>query len=618
MNKIYKTVWNAARRCLVVVSEATKSALQKSGSSREKGCEVGQLRASQTFGFKHSKFAFDDFGVSRLVIAMIAAFSIIGTASAAPSWEGDLDRDYRQNIADGLIIDDGEWGLAHEGNYALSYAGSVTIEQGSAFGSMIRDGVNVWLNKSSNIFYNHGGLYLSAWKDGGTYYFSNGAGIQNYAGANLVFGYLNGTSWADGVQFNEGSFLQNSGSTWNQSIFLLDGGTITNNGSWINETDSFTMNSGTFTGSGNFQNLAQASVNGGTFRTGTLTLVAGNFNSGSTLVVGNQSGNLSTATLNLNGGALGTKISQTGGNVNVNGTYTLSNFNKTGGTLTNNQTLTLSGANIGASGSFVNNKTLKLTGNNTISGTITGSGTVSISGTANVAGISGAASVAVTSGTASIQSVNTAKIDNAGALTITNFAKDSDVTYTQTGGSLTANTDWLTNSIFNIRGGSLTRDVLGENTFNVAGGTVSTDTLTSDTTLNLSSGTFKTNHLALTEGQTAKVSGGTFQTAIEEMFTGLEGSTEDALKTIGLSASVPEEIKTTLTSWFQKYAPGTVIEGLADHITMTGGKVVVTGVNLTTTMRDDLTKAFKETFFKHQKRTLSNACSLLNGHRKAF
>ena len=31
MNKIYKTVWNAVRRCLVVVNEATKGHSQATG-----------------------------------------------------------------------------------------------------------------------------------------------------------------------------------------------------------------------------------------------------------------------------------------------------------------------------------------------------------------------------------------------------------------------------------------------------------------------------------------------------------------------------------------------------------------------------------------------------------
>ncbi|MFR8254607.1 MAG: hypothetical protein ACLVAP_13420 [Parasutterella sp.] len=36
---------------------------------------------------------------------------------------------------------------------------------------------------------------------------------------------------------------------------------------------------------------------------------------------------------------------------------------------------------------------------------------------------------------------------------------------------------------------------------------------------------------------------------------------------------------------------------MADHASFTGGKVIVTGVNLTQTQAADLTKAFKDKFF---------------------
>lgn len=46
MNKIYKTVWNALRHCLVVVNEATKSlGGQSSGSGRHQGSICAQTPA---------------------------------------------------------------------------------------------------------------------------------------------------------------------------------------------------------------------------------------------------------------------------------------------------------------------------------------------------------------------------------------------------------------------------------------------------------------------------------------------------------------------------------------------------------------------------------------------
>ena len=47
---------------------------------------------------------------------------------------------------------------------------------------------------------------------------------------------------------------------------------------------------------------------------------------------------------------------------------------------------------------------------------------------------------------------------------------------------------------------------------------------------------------------------------------------------------------------FLKYVPGEVAAKLADHATFSGGQIVITNVDLTTTQRDDLVKAFKEKF----------------------
>ena len=61
MNKIYKTVWNAVRRCLVVVNEATKSlGGQSSGSGRHQGSICAQtparhgIQSKKCLGFKKS------------------------------------------------------------------------------------------------------------------------------------------------------------------------------------------------------------------------------------------------------------------------------------------------------------------------------------------------------------------------------------------------------------------------------------------------------------------------------------------------------------------------------------------------------------------------------------
>ena len=70
------------------------------------------------------------------------------------------------------------------------------------------------------------------------------------------------------------------------------------------------------------------------------------------------------------------------------------------------------------------------------------------------------------------------------------------------------------------------------------------------------------------------------------------------LSTISLSSQVPDEINTITTEYFMRFLPGEVREELKGHLSVSSNGVVkVTGVNLTTTERDALVSAFKETFF---------------------
>ena len=79
----------------------------------------------------------------------------------------------------------------------------------------------------------------------------------------------------------------------------------------------------------------------------------------------------------------------------------------------------------------------------------------------------------------------------------------------------------------------------------------------------------------------------------------------DPLKVIGLNASLPEEVRSVATELFQKYVPGDVASDLAEHATFSGGKVTITGVDLTETQVADLTQAFKEQLFSRD--SLTNA-----------
>ena len=92
-------------------------------------------------------------------------------------------------------------------------------------------------------------------------------------------------------------------------------------------------------------------------------------------------------------------------------------------------------------------------------------------------------------------------------------------------------------------------------------------------------------------------SSGTLQTNnAANIFDSLGRQGQTALSTVSLQAALPEETKTALTDLFRHYVPGTVAQSLIDHASFTGGKIIITGVNLTTTQRDDLVQAFKAKF----------------------
>ena len=92
-------------------------------------------------------------------------------------------------------------------------------------------------------------------------------------------------------------------------------------------------------------------------------------------------------------------------------------------------------------------------------------------------------------------------------------------------------------------------------------------------------------------------SSGLINTIQDNVFQNVTPSVIDPLNVINLKAQLPEEIRAVADDLFRKYVPGEVADALAEHASFTGGKVVVTGVNLTNTQVADLTQAFKEKLF---------------------
>lgn len=262
----------------------------------------------------------------------------------------------------------------------------------------------------------------------------------------------------------------------------------------------------------------------------------------------------------------------------INGTLTVS-----GGTIINNDLLVV-GTD---SGKFSVGQVLNLAGG-------------SVSNLSVLTHVGG--SVLVSSGSYGIGTLNKSNgsLTNQATLTITNFNQSNGTA---------ANSGNLTIGNANL-GGSLTNT----GTLSLTGMVTSRGNLTSSGTLNNRGNWTETAHYAISGSlnNSGSVnfqngfefvsngrlnSSGTLQTNnAANIFDSLGRQGQTALSTVSLQATLPEEVKTSLTDLFRHYVPGTVAQSLIDHATFTGGKVIVTGVNLTTTQRDDLLQAFKAKF----------------------
>ena len=185
----------------------------------------------------------------------------------------------------------------------------------------------------------------------------------------------------------------------------------------------------------------------------------------------------------------------------------------------------------------------------------------------------------------------------------------SIATFNQTNGT-TTNTGNLT-----IGNGDLNGSLNSTGTLSLTGNFTSRGNLTSSGTLNNRGNWTETNRVTIAGnlnntgsvnfrngfqfGNGRLTSSGTIQTNNAlDIFDSLGTTGQQDLHYVALNSTVPQEVKTSLTDFFLKYVPGTVAKTLANHASFTGGKVIVTGVNLTQTQAADLTKAFKEQFFR--------------------
>lgn len=262
----------------------------------------------------------------------------------------------------------------------------------------------------------------------------------------------------------------------------------------------------------------------------------------------------------------------------INGTLTVS-----GGTIINNDLLVV-GTD---SGKFSVGQVLNLAGG-------------SVSNLSVLTHVGG--SVLVSSGSYGIGTLNKSNgsLTNQATLTITNFNQSNGTA---------ANSGNLTIGSADL-GGSLANT----GTLSLTGNVTTRGNLTSTGTLNNRGSWTETAHYAIS-GSLNNSGAVNFQNGFEfvangrlnssgtlqtnnaaNIFDSLGSQGQTALSTVTLQAALPEETKTALTDLFRHYVPGTVAQSLIDHASFTGGKIIVTGVNLTTTQHDDLVQAFKAKF----------------------
>ena len=217
-----------------------------------------------------------------------------------------------------------------------------------------------------------------------------------------------------------------------------------------------------------------------------------------------------------------------------------------------------------------------------------------------------AGQVSVTKGSYSFGTINkeNGALTNSGILEVTNFNQSNGTTVNTDSGRLTITKANLGGSLnnsgtLNIKGNVTTRGNLsnsGTLNINQQGSWAETNRFKIVGTLNNSGSVDFRDGFEFGDGRLT--SSGTVQTnRASDVFDSLGTTGQQDLHYVSLGSSVPQEVSTSLTEFFQKYLPGTVAKTLADHATFTGGKVIVIGVNLTQTQADDLTKAFKDKFF---------------------
>ena len=169
-------------------------------------------------------------------------------------------------------------------------------------------------------------------------------------------------------------------------------------------------------------------------------------------------------------------------------------------------------------------------------------------------------------------------------------------------GTINSSQTWAGSGQINNTGG----------TVNISGGTFTTNTLVGGQ-VNLSGGNVTVNQIHDTTHYT--LTGGNLTTAFNQIVANAGSMGQQALNYIpGTIANVVQSVQTLWSDYFQKYEQGSLRQNLGQIASFKGGKLVVTGSNLTTTQRDDLTKIFKETFAATKYQEIIPSISLFSAY----
>lgn len=176
-------------------------------------------------------------------------------------------------------------------------------------------------------------------------------------------------------------------------------------------------------------------------------------------------------------------------------------------------------------------------------------------------------------------------IVNANNLNVGRLTNTRSQTYTQTFGQISVKDNWFSDSTINLSGGYINENALGpdgnlgnNNVFNVSGGTLRVkDFQYRNSSVNLSGD-------------------GNLEAPVQAMFEKWRGK-EKPLNVVGIDAAGSETVRTVLTQYFTDYQAPTVIENLlGGRVSLTGGHVVLSGVDVTETQAADMRRAFREKF----------------------